>query len=225
MSYEDFVEYISNLDPNYSIGIHGVTGAGNHLEKIPSILSQGLRLKGWGGILSNVAMFGQIKDLTERDYKELYDYTYGADNEGNIINIFFAFPETYTTEEGREFYLGNFPKVSGYAKGQAEAGDHNPLNKISEMQEVIPKEFILGYSVMKMETDNFSFYKNPNFYPYLDGFDKQFEQLLDKNNVLDTATATKKLGLLKGIQDMLGNEFTANLINFIETRLKKEKEL
>ena len=87
MTYEEFVEYVSNLDPNYSVGLHGVTGQGNHLDKIPSILSQGLKTKGWGGILSNVAMFGKVKDLTERDYKTMYDYVYNADYDGNIVNI------------------------------------------------------------------------------------------------------------------------------------------
>ena len=91
--------------------------------------------------------------------------------------------------------------------------------------ECIPKEFILGYYAMKMDTNKFDFKENPNFYPYIEGFDKEFVKVLEENHVMDLQTATERLALLKSFPEGLRDEYFDNLIAYIEARLNAQKEL
>lgn len=217
MNYEDFIEYVSNLNPDYSIGVHGITGDGNYLEKAQGVLEHGLRTNGWGGILSNVQMLGQVKNLTEHDYKRLGEYTYAADHNDLIVNVLFAFPETLVNEEGKEYFLGHFNKVTGYAKGQDAAGDSLPLNKIAEQLHCVPKEFIVGYYVSKMESEDFTFYPNPFFYGNNEEMYKQkLEELLKEHRVGDTEREYKMIGFYKQF-DMF-NEYLRQLVEHVENQ-------
>lgn len=225
MNFEEYVEFISNLDPDYFIGIHGVSGEGNYLEKIPSILEQGLKTNGGGGILSNVQIFNKVKDLTEEDFRQMSRYSYSTDKDDNIVNLVFAFPETYTTEDGREFYLGSFKRIPGYAKDHEEAGADNPLNKIVDKIGYIPKEFIVGYYTKKWGAEDVDFKTNPGFYPYVEGWDKYFEGLLDENHVMDLAEATERLNSLKNLPQLFDGEYYRKLAAYVEARLETEKKL
>ena len=167
MNKDEFLNYFEKLPEEYSIGIHGITGdSSNYLDVAESILNNGLRLaeEGWGGLLSSIQMYGQKCNMTEYEMNRLLNYYYGhTDSEERFVNVIFGFPEVMNDLEGNTYFLGHFNQVAGYAKGHNKGGDNNPLNKMSETEKLVPKDFIVGYYIGKYDTDNFEFIPNPNF--------------------------------------------------------------
>ena len=224
MNYNDFIEYISKLDINASLGLHGITGEGDYLETAKSILRDGLQTKSWGGILSNVQMIGQIKNLKENDYLRIRDYIYSIDQDGMIVNVVFAFPETFTSLDGKEYFLGHFNPVQGFAKGEENGGESLPFNQIVTVTKKIPKEFILGFYVGKVETDNFTFYQNPTFYMNnKEEFKSNFEKLLIENGIFDIEKIYSNIDLYK--QFGLYNEYHRQLEEYMEKKLIKNDSI
>ena len=171
---EDLLKTIHSLDETYSIGVHGITGREKNIEKAENIIRTGLQNKGWGGILSNVTMYGQIKDLTDDDYNKILNYCYGeADFDNHYANILVATPESFQDQLGKTYFLGHFNKVSGYAKGKDSAGDSNPLNMLVEESKILKIEFIVGYYCRVKNQKEIIFKLNPNFI----GFRSKEEQI------------------------------------------------
>ena len=165
MSFEEFRQYIKSLDENMSIGIHGVKE--ETLLKEPDIaekvLSEGLELKGWGGILSSVKMFGRVKDLGDADIKRIYQYAYGIGDDGNIINFLFGFPEIITNSNDEEFYLGHFVE-SELGKDEKRAGSELPLNVLCDAKHHISNKFIIGCIISQSNVSTIDLHENPCFY-------------------------------------------------------------
>ena len=161
------------IQPNYSIGVHGITPPKNQdlatqnenfCEIAEKIMKSGLKTFGWGGLLSNVQMFGQVKDLTPQDWNDFFDYRYYSDNEGNWVNIVVAIPDIFIDKQGIEYYLGHFQKSSassGYAKGGY--GKDFPINKFVDKKKYLPKEFIIGYFYGKFDKLEIHFIPNPEY--------------------------------------------------------------
>ena len=223
MNFEDFAKYINSLDPNTTIGIHGINGDGNYLEKANSILKSGLETKNWGGILSNVSIFGQVKNLTETEYQRMREYTYNSDKNGSVVNVVLAFPETIVNDDGQEYFLGHFnPTTSNeFAKGSAESGARLPLNKMVNLKKVIPREFIAGYCTGKMESNDFNFQMNPSFYLNNgNSITEEVKQALIAESFGNIEIVFKNIELLK--QYGYG-EYCNQLKEYVENKEKKIK--
>ena len=160
---EELIEIISSIPEDYSICIHGINGTGDFIERAKSTLLKGLNNSGWGGVLSNSKIIGQKKNLKDRDYLEMLDYSYGYDNNGTVVNLIIALPEVIKDKDGKEYYLGHFNKIPGISKGKDEAGDSLPINQLIEAIEYIPKEFIVGYYYGTYKSKDFTFVRNPNY--------------------------------------------------------------
>ena len=112
MNREEFINYVySTIPENYTIGIHGISGRSDNFKKLNGILKNGLNNHGWGGMLSNIQMFGQVKNLTEESWRKILDYYYCCDDNSKVVNIYFAFPETITDYSSVEYYLGYYPYI------------------------------------------------------------------------------------------------------------------
>ena len=155
-------DMLVHIPKTYSIGIHGISGKGDFIEKAESIIKTGLDNKTWGGVLSNVTMLGQIKDLTKEDIRTIRDYIFNVDDYNRVVNVLVAIPETFIDSDGFENFIGHFHRVQGYPKGNDYAGDSLPVNKFVEDIQLLPKHFILGYYYLT-EDNKLLFKKNENF--------------------------------------------------------------
>jgi len=199
MNKEEFIELLLDIPGDYSIGVHGITETNiSHVEVANSIVSKGLILHGWGGILSSVTMFGRLKNMGDIDKKKLVKYFMGkSDSEEKFVNIIFAFPETLKDYDDKEYFLGYFKMTSGYAKGVDAAGESLPLNKMAEADSLIPKEFIVGYMIQQLNSPYFQFVKNDSFIGFM-SLEKQkeyFESI--KNRLINDFNMTDKDGVVK----------------------------
>lgn len=172
--FNNFIKVLDYLDLDYSIGVHGINKSNDVINTAFKIMNEGLKTNGWGGLLSNVCVFGQKKDLTGYDYQNIIDYYFYSDNNSCYANVLIAMPSSFTDREGNTYFLGHFNKVRGYAKGIDEAGDSLPLNRIVEKNSFIPKQFIVGYYYGHCDFDDFDFVPNPNFI----GFCSEEERLM-----------------------------------------------
>ena len=186
MSFEEFRDFIKSLDQNMSIGVHGVKEETllNEPDIAEKVLSKGLELKGWGGILSSVKMFGRVKDLGDADIKRIYQYAYGIGDDGNIINFLFGFPETITNSNGEEFYLGHFVE-NEIGKGQKNAGSELPLNVLCDEKRHISNKFVIGCIISPFNVRTIELRENPCFYGNSEDvqpfYDELFSDLEAKN--------------------------------------------
>ena len=165
MNFEEFCAFIKSLDGNMSIGVHGVKEETllNEPEIVEKVLSKGLELKSWGGILSSIRMFGQVKDLGTADLEEIYKYTYGVGRRGEIVNFLFGFPEVITNSQKEEYFLGHYIN-SSKGKDDPNAGLDLPLNALCDDERLVPREFIIGTIVFQDFLPRPTVTKNPNFY-------------------------------------------------------------
>ena len=167
-SLESFLNILCKLNDTYSIGVHGVTGEGDYIKKGYSIIMEGLKNNGWGGLLSNVTMLGQLKNFDDNTFATLLNYFYSLDMNERFVNIVVAVPEVIEDSSGKKFFLGHYNPTRGYSKGVDEAGDSLPLNVLIENISLLPKEFILGFYCGKFNSKKFEFIPNPNFIDYKD---------------------------------------------------------
>lgn len=227
MNLIEFYDLFSQIPGDYSIGVHGISSTDDNIVTAKKIIDTGLKFKGWGGILSNVYMFGQKKDMTDNNFDELVNYFFPVvDSNNMIVNIIVAIPESFKDSKGSEYYLGHFNRVSGYAKGNSEAGDYLPLNKYAEKIKYLPKEFIVGYSYGRYNTREFTFVRNPSFIGFMSEEDqtRYFESILntlveecylvDKERLERFLSAFKKLGFHP-------DEYQKQALSFYEERAKK----
>ena len=193
MNLEEFVEYIYSLYSNLSLGFHGIGKKRNeknkglsNIEIAEKILEKGLETDRKWGLLGTVQKFGQIKDLDSNKLKKILNYAYMAD-EDRIVNVIFAFPESITTSEGKEMYLGHYDYDLEF---DSKYGKYSklPLNVLAQRAGYVPREFILGYCISQFESDEIIFIKNPYF--------------LKEGYADEIAANIKKEGVLTG-QDML----------------------
>lgn len=226
MTNSDFLELFFKISGDYSIGVHGITGDGDCIEKAEKILQEGLKNKGWGGILSNVQMYGQKKKMTDDDTKDLVNYFFGHLDHNKYANIVVAIPDRLSDINGEEYFLGYFNKVSGYAKGIDKAGDSLPLNQMVENTKIMPKEFIVGYYYSEYNSDKFVFIPNPKFIGFMSSEEQMlfFEKIKDeliKNFYLDTPEALiRKLTLLKNFGITYNTEYHRQLEEYCKEKNK-----
>ena len=173
INFEEFCKIIKSFDGNMTIGIHGIgkdridKNKSLSLDEIGNdIMRNGFELHGWGGLLNSIKMFGRVKELGKNDLRRLYDYVWQFGDNGEIVNVLFGFPEIITNSAGDEFYLGyyNQEEVVGYAKGQKEAGDDLPLNKLFDEMRLVPNNFVIGCLKAKQDSPNSELVVNKNFY-------------------------------------------------------------
>ena len=207
MSLDEFIELFFQIPEDYSVGVHGVTKSDNMIDTADCIMDKGLAIHGWGGLLSNVKMYGQMKDLNDFWFGKIVNYFYGQTDCNEIFtNILFAFPETFTDSNGKEYFLGHFNRNTGYAKGDDEAGDSLPINMMTESTNTVPREFIFGYTINRLNSDDFRFVLNPNFIGFKSNeFKTEFFEsikdklidagLLDKDNYFEVISKLQSFGL------------------------------
>ncbi len=165
-------EIIDLFDGDCTIGVHGVGSPSvdneglSFIDMCEKIKSEGLKLYGWGGLLSSVSIFGQAKNADDRVLSAMAEKAYTIQSDGTIGNVLFAFPNTITTSSGKEIFLGHFKDLPGANKGQDEAGASLPLCLITEKLGYIPKEFIAGYYITKANTTDLTFVPNRSFYMF-----------------------------------------------------------
>ena len=148
MSLDEFIELFFQIPEDYSVGVHGVTKSDNMIDTADCIMDKGLAIHGWGGLLSNVKMYGQMKNFNDFWFGKLVNYFYGQTDCNEIFtNILFAFPETCT-----------------------------------ESTSIVPREFIFGYTINRLNSDDFKFVLNPNFIGFKSNEAKTefFESIKDK---------------------------------------------
>ena len=209
MSFEEFCAFIKSLDGNMSIGVHGVKE--ETLLKEPNIvekvLSEGLTLKSWGGILSSVRMFGQVKDLGTADLRDIYDYTYGVGRKGEIINFLFGFPEVITNSQNEEYFLGHYIN-SPKGKDDPNAGMDLPLNVLCNKNRSIPSDFIIGSVVFQNFLPRPKITINPSFYGELspEMTQKFYDDLFDKVKNNPTISSPMDMYLYKDVYTKHGTD-------------------
>ena len=196
MNFNEFYNMIKSLDPNTSIGVHGVkvnTLSNEDISK--KIIDNGLNIYNWGGLLSTIKMYGRVKDLSDDDIKDIYNYSYGINENGKIVNFVFGFPEIITNSNNKSFYLGYYNK---YDEGETIAGSNLPLNNLFDKTRLIPSDFIIGSVIQKENIENIDFIMNNKFYGFnnnQDFYDNLFNEL-KKHNILNFIEAYEYLDLL-----------------------------
>lgn len=227
MTLREFLELYLDIPGDYSIGIHGITGDGDYIEKAEKIMQEGLRNNGWGGILSNVQMFGQKKKMTNNDLKGLVRYFFGQlDHNNKYANIVVAIPDRLSDINDEEYFLGYFNKVSGYAKGIDKAGDSLPLNQMVEATKMMPKEFIVGYYYSEYNSNEFTFVPNPKFIGFMSEeeqkmfFEKIKDELINKHHLDKPEALISRLAILKTFGIKEGTEFQRQLEEYCSLKNK-----
>lgn len=158
--------------PGSSVGAHGITfrdEVGNHtelLETAKTITEEGIKVKRSGG--ANFALTcSMLGDSDSYDRDELIDYFYGAisiSNDNKYTTIVVAIPNVMVDVEGKEYFLGNFPK--GMEKDNEKFASF-PINRYIMEKGAIPREFIVGYISGKVNInpgeEGYSFRHNPHY--------------------------------------------------------------
>ena len=178
----EFKETLKLMVPtDYSLGIHGITGNNDYEEIARLIVKDGLKFSGWGGVLSSVAMYPQLKDISDDALNKIFNYSYSINDNEQCVNVLVALPNKFNDAFGNEYFLGHYNECNeGYAKGVDKAGGNLPITKFTEKIRTLPKEFIVGYNVGRANSREFTFIPNPDFIGLKKEEDKQvfFETLL-----------------------------------------------
>ena len=228
MTYIEFCNLIKSLNPNTSIGVHGINT--NTLSKGSvgkEIIKTGLNLTNWGGILSSIKMYGRVKDLSEQDLLNIYNYAYGVGNNEEVENILFGFPEVITNSDNKDFYLGYYNRYDlGYAKGQKEAGADLPLNQLFDKMHIIPNSFIIGLFNSQNNNQSINFSLNNYFYEFQNNpifFDSLFNALKD-NKIINIIDYYKYKDMLKewGLDNTLIMKQYEEYLSQIEEKIPKK---
>lgn len=227
-------ELISTIQPNYSIGVHGInfpknqnltSQSENFLEIAKKIMKSGLKNFGSGGILSNVQMYGQLKDLSDQDFNSIFDYCYGfGDMEGNYVNILVAIPEVFIDKQGMEYYLGHFTKNENGVYAKYGSGSNLPLNRFVNEKRFLPKEFIVGYFVYNTHELEFFFTKNPEFIGWKSNEEQVefFENIKEDLRKLSTYTKEDAEKLLKFLPSLSSNDYFLQLFEYYDMENPKK---
>ena len=206
MNKEEFIDYLYSLDPSLSLGVHGIgktrdenNASLSTLDIANKITKEGLKTRGGWGLLGTIATFGQIGNLNSRELKQIMDYCYMAEEE-RIVNVLFAFPESITTSDGENLYLGHYDDENEFNKKHGKYSEF-PLNELTQRLGYVPKEFIVGYYITKFDSDDFTFIKNPDFYQLKNnGYEDRLRDLL-KENQTNSAQEIMKIQELFIMQD------------------------
>lgn len=165
-----FLDYI--IVPESSVGVHGITfrkeiGNNEELLKIAeTIINEGLKVNKSGGqnIALTCSLFGDAESYN-RD--ELLDYFCGpisVSNDDTYTSIVIAIPNVMVDAEGKEYFLGNFPK--GLEKDNQVFATF-PINRYILDKGFIPREFIVGYIYGNVNInpgeEEYSFKSNPHY--------------------------------------------------------------
>ena len=155
---------IENLVLNgYSIGVHGISGE-NVSETVKQILEKGIEIRGWGGILSTVQMHSTLERMSENEIRDIENYRYFVDSNGNWANVIVAVPETIKINDDI-YFLGHYSYDSNFAqKGDSKSGAFLPFSKYTSMINMIPKEFIVGVIYGNYNDNKIEFIQNPDFF-------------------------------------------------------------
>ena len=148
----------SQLNGEYSIGLHGITGNGpswygensdTENKRIEvynvqqEILKNGLKIYSDRTINGTVAFFGRIDDAKNAEHLNhdgLLNYNYG----GRAI-VIVAIPTIIRDENGRSLYLGDTNLNSEYKSDMGSKGyETTTLRDEIFSKKLIPKEYILG---------------------------------------------------------------------------------
>ena len=216
--FNNFIKVLDYLDLDYSIGVHGINKSNDVINTAFKIMNEGLKTNGWGGLLSNVCVFGQKKDLTGYDYQNIIDYYFYSDNNSCYANVLIAMPSSFTDREGNTYFLGHFNKVRGYAKGIDEAGDSLPLNRIVEKKSLLPNQFIVGYYYGFGDSSDFEFVLNPNFIDFCSNEEKLsfYDWLANEMKKINYENIYEEMAKIQ-IRESLGlneNEYVKQLKEF-----------
>ncbi len=228
MKLDEFIELFFKIPEDYSIGVHGVTRSDNMIDTADCIMDKGLYIHGWGGLLSNVKMFGQLRDVNDFLLEKIVNYFYGQTDCNEIYtNILFAIPETFTDRDGKKYFLGHFNRNTGYAKGDDKAGDSLPVNMMTESTGVVPKEFIFGYTIHRLNSDDFRFILNPDFVGFMSDDKKSevFESIKDKlidAGMLDEENYFKVISTLQSFGLDI-EEYHKQMLKYYEEKGKGQK--
>lgn len=164
-SYKDF---LNELDDTYSVGVHGVVGLKNHIKCADNILKYGLMLSNTGGMIQNLQMYGPKGNMGSFLLDKLSNYTYIADFGKDIVNIIVAIPDVLV--DGDDIYfLGHF-NYSENPSISEQSGIGLPVNILTDIEKIIPKEFIYGYTFRSFfsKDDEIGFKLNPKFIDFMD---------------------------------------------------------
>ena len=180
---EDFKKTIEMLVPgDYSLGVHGITGDSESYTDVASgIMKNGLKINGWGGILSNTEMYSELNNITDRQMRKIYDYCFQLDNNDQCVNVLVAVPKVIQDTSSKEYFLGHYNYSSTYQKGDDKSGAHLPFTMYTEDIGYVPKEFIVGYYYSTADGDVTFFLPNKDFMGIKSEKEKKeyFEKLLN----------------------------------------------
>ena len=150
------------IPSDYSIGIHGISGE-NPLEKAKQILENGIKINGWGGILSTAQMHSVLSLLSPEERKSIKEYRYSFDSNGNWANIIVAVPETIKIIDDT-YFLGHYNNCShSFQKGDDKSGAYLPVTKYTAAIGMVPKEFIVGIAYGNLNSGAINFIPNSEF--------------------------------------------------------------
>lgn len=171
---ERIIDYLDMIIvPGSSVAAHGVTfrnGFGNSdvlIKTAENICKTGLNIKPSGG--SNIALTCSFMgDSESYNRDKLLDYFYSniaISDDDKYTTVVVAIPNVLVDSNGREFFLGNFPKK---LEKEDQRYAEFPINRFFMDKKSIPKEFIVGYIsgnvfVEKEEDSEYSFVPNSDY--------------------------------------------------------------
>lgn len=176
------------VSPDSSIGVHNVWARDSeksNLELASNILQNGLKITNRSyGIVGNVKMLGSINEFDQNDAYNLTKYSYGYQEDSDIVTIVVAIPETLKLLDDTEVYLGKYLKFDGgYGKDDTRALSM-PINYL----EVLPQEFIVGVYHSKMNESLGDFIINQSYI----GLRTEEEQKLFNTQFFDSIKAISR---------------------------------
>lgn len=216
-SYDVLLHFV---DDNYSVGVHGVVGFSNHIKLADNMLKNGIVMQSSGGMLSNLQMFGQKKNMGSFLLDKLKNYSYTAEFNNVIVNVLVAVPDYLETSDGGKYFLGHF-NYSELSNTRENAENNLPLNIITDMERLIPKEFVVGYVYKNFLGNNMSYVSNPKFIGLLSEEKRQIfidEFIKKRINKYGLRTIEEELSIvetLKSVDRYEETEYYRQLLDFI----------
>lgn len=168
---EEYLKRNMGLLSQSTMAVHGLSTS-LLVDTGESIINNGLKLHGWGGISSTCEI---LYDENSTDYQDLINYTYKVvDDFGKTFscNVIVAIPSVLETSDGKKYFLGDIStadmgnSTNEYRKGNNPSKDL-PIDTFIDQIKCIPKEFIVGYVICDSNKEAI-FRPNKNYIGVLD---------------------------------------------------------
>ena len=216
-----FYDFFKVIPEDYSVGIYGLTGICNYLNKVKYILKEGISTD--SDIYISLKMYGTNELLSDNDIIDIRKKIYSMDTNGLLLNIVVAFPQELTDSLGNNYYFGKYT---------SDMKDKSifPLYKLIDEQMVIPSEFIVGYIYKIGSTPvidkNFCFEYNQKFIVFLKEdkrrkFIKKFCFILKEKNIIEPVSEKIfTIKILRRLGYYLPDDYSEQLFNYYSSTKK-----